>query len=226
MTFTFAAWNVQRLATSSDAHKVGIVEKWVHMYDPDLLLLTEVAAGQKVSGYTCVEYVNTLDKNFSKTQLCLAAYKRDASGLVILGARTLRSADGQRRATLKLNVQDGKKLTTLYLYHADASFYGGMNLLKEAISLVRVGRRTIATGDFNYDLRIDSKLLDVQNSNEVDVSQAIDEVKKRPVKKTHKGGCILDFALSSKDVQVESVELKLYTTWQTIDHCPIMFAVD
>lgn len=226
MPFKLACWNVQRLAEGSSEYKTDVVNQWLAIIDADVLGLIEVAADMEIAGYTLQGYVNTLDKNFNGTQLCIAAYLKTGSALSVTGARALRhqDTDNQRRAQLKVNILDGQVCYPVYFSHATASKGGGIDAVGGSLSQVAINKKCIVLGDFNYNLTLDMTMLDVQNNPQCEVIESTTIL--GTVTKTHKGGGHLDFCMTGTQANVVASPLpKAYGNWKTIDHAPIAYLV-
>lgn len=226
MAFSLMTWNVQRLTENSRTYKWDIVKQWLNRVQPDVLGLIEIGPDVDVPGYSIINYVNTLTWDYSrKTQLCIAAYLKNGTHVTSTGARTLRVHDSQsqKRAQLKANIRDGPNTFSIYIMHATASRSGGIDATTAATSGVRINKRSIYAGDFNYDLRLDAAMLNI--SNTADVSLTRSQTIAGAVTKTHKSGSHLDFALSGSQTTVQPVQMRAYGNWRTIDHAPVAFRV-
>jgi len=226
MAFTVCVWNVQRMTENTRDYKQGVVEQWIGQENPDLLGLIEVGSGYRLEGYEYVNHVETRTANFEAkpTQLCIMALQRDGSAIEVKGARTLRGGEDQKRAQLKVNVKHANAIYSIYFLHATANTDGGIGAADHAVSMARVARRLLVAGDFNYDLRLDHKRLDISNRNDIQVLQGQNTGGANMVK-THKKDGILDFGVASADLNIQPKPVKRYLNWRTIDHCPVMFRV-
>jgi endonuclease/exonuclease/phosphatase family metal-dependent hydrolase len=226
MPYKVAAWNVQRLSAGSKDHKADVFYEWIEKYKPDVLGLIEVAPDLGIENYTAINFVNTLKSDGKDSQLCIGAYIRNDSAITIPGGRVLRVAgDKQKRAQLKVVVQDGLSSYYFYFLHATASKSGGIDAVDASVSLLAMSRsKTAIMGDFNYDLNLDAAMLDINSNGNFQVI-ARTETGGTESKKTQKNGGKLDFAMATPDLAITSVDVTAYHTWKTVDHAPILYEI-